>query len=112
MNRPPQPPQQQIQLNPLQLLQLTAATLGELQKWIEKKQGTPDDSHPKKTIEARNSIFHTRLLVNVRLNEILREVAAKRGPAVLGPLPEFAPQYVDTESTKAIYEKTLGHHAC
>ena len=100
---------QQIQLNPLQLLQITSATLGELQKWLEKKQGTPDDSHPKKTIEARNSIFHARLLTNLRLNEMLREIAASQ-KQFARPLPAFAPQYVDTESSRQMFDtvKTLG----
>jgi maltooligosyltrehalose synthase len=112
-------PQQQIQLNPIQLLQITSATLAELQKWIEKKQGTPDDSHPKKTIEARNSIFHTRLLTNLRLNEILREIAAKQQTAKLeaakkhpqGFLSEIVKEmkplpldYIDTDSTRQMFQ--------
>ncbi|NDC38509.1 MAG: hypothetical protein EBZ48_10710 [Proteobacteria bacterium] len=119
---------QQIQLNPIQLLQITGQVLGQLQQWIEKKQGTPDDSHPKHTITARNSIYHTRLLTNLRLQEMLREIAdaqkkqqllelakkAGAGQKFLDAtkLPELDLRLVDTATTERLFAKVKGQEGC
>ena len=67
---------QQVKLHPLQLLQITSEVLGQLKVWAEAKRGTPDDSHPHKTIEAITSLHHARLLCNVRLQEMARQIQA------------------------------------
>ena len=123
-----QQPQQQITLNPIQLLQITAATLEQLQKWIENKMGKyEEDSHPKKTLEARNSIFHTRLILGVRHREILVEIAkqqekARHEAALRAPqgyLAEIAKEmkplplaYIDTDDTKRMFHKVTTQQGC
>ncbi len=118
MNSPP--PQQQISLNPFQILSIADTALQQLQKWLEAKQGTLEDSHPAKTIEARNSIFHTRLLLGIRNRELLVELKAKQDEARTeaarkapqGFLAEIAKEmkplplaYIDTDDTKRLFAK-------
>lgn len=114
------PPPQQITLNPFQMLAVTAQTLAQLQQWIESKQGTIDDSHPKHTVTAKNSIFHTRMLLNVKQQEMLKEIvakqqqeklnAAKKAPQgflseIAKGLPSIPEAYIDTEDTKQLFGK-------
>ena len=122
---------QQVTLNPFQMIAVTATTLQQLQQWIEGKQGTIEDSHPKHTITARSSIFHTRLLLNLRQQEILKELAAhqraekfkqiqaatKGNPQ--GFLAEIAKEmkplpleYIDLEDSKRLFGKVKGQEGC
>ena len=124
-------PQQQVTLNPFQMIAVTATTLQQLQQWIEAKQGTIEDSHPKHTMTARNSIFHTRLLLNVRQQELLKELVAQQKAEKFkqiqaatkgnpqGFLAEIAkemqpyPQgYIDLEDTKRLFAKAKGQEGC
>lgn len=121
------PQQQQITLNPFQMLAVTAQTLAQLQQWIESKQGTIDDSHPKHTITAKNSIFHTRMLLNVKQQEMLREIVAKQSAAKMeaakrapqGFLAEIAKdmkplplEYIDTDDTARLFGKVTTQQGC
>ena len=109
-SQPPKQPQQ-IQLNPFQVIQVAAGALAQLQAWIEAKQGTPDDSHPSRTVDAKRSIVHTRLLLNVKYQELMREmIAAQKAPPP--PLKPFEPKFVDTESSKLMFEKVKTQQGC
>lgn len=66
-----QPPT--IQLNPIQLLQITDKVLAELRLWIEKKPEA-EVSHSDKDRTAIASLHHARLLCGLRLREIATEI--------------------------------------
>ena len=72
-----QQPKQQLTLNPVQLLQITSEVLGQLIEWVERKPA-PEVSHPQHDITARNSLFHARLLTNLRLREIIVEIQKRQ----------------------------------
>lgn len=64
---------QQIQLNPVQLLQITSEVLGQLKTWVEKRPAE-EVSHPEFDATAARSLHHARLICNVRLREIVMEL--------------------------------------
>lgn len=84
-------PRQQIQLNAVQLLQITSEVLGQLKDWIEKKH--PDDrTHSEVDANAARSLHHARLLTNLRLREIMIEVQKKQEAERQKTLNQFPPQ--------------------
>jgi len=72
-----QQPKQQLQLNPIQMLQITDMVLQQLREWVEKK--APEEvSHPEKDRTAVASLHHARLLANLRCREIMVEVQKRQ----------------------------------
>ena len=66
-------PKQQIQLHPVQLLQITSQVLGELKTWIETRP-EEERSHPEHDMTAAKSLHHARLITNVRLQHLVLEI--------------------------------------
>ena len=82
-----QQPRQQVQLNPLQLLQITSEVLGQLKEWAEKKAKEPQ-AHKEHDMTAVSSLHHARLLCNIRLREIMIEIQERQRQSVPAKKPD------------------------
>ena len=98
-------PQQQIKLNPIQMLQITDAVLKEMKEWAEKKAEDPQ-GHKEWDVTAVRSLHHARLLCSNRMREIILEVQkAQEAQKKVSPGQHTAPAKVLGHSGAASLEQ-------
>ena len=94
--------QQKIQLNPIQLLQITSEVLGQLKDWVEKRPAE-QTSHPEHDATAARSLHHARLLTNLRLREIVLELQKAQEEQRMKVLKEMpAQQQLNTTAARVV----------
>jgi hypothetical protein len=81
--------QKPLQITAQQALQITDSVLAQMLTWIDGKLGEPNN-HDGKTLDARKSLFHARLLLGVKHREMIQEAVKaqqKVRPLLQRPLP-------------------------
>ena len=89
--------QKPLQINALQALQITDTVLGQLLTWIDTKVTEPQ-GHKEKSLTAKRSLFHARMLLGVRHRELIMEAInaqKKARPLLQRPLPEINESLLD-----------------
>lgn len=89
--------QKPLQINALQALQITDQVLGQMLSWIETKVNEPQ-GHKDKSLIAKRSLFHARMLLGVRHRELVNEAikAQKQArPLIHRPLPPIDETLLD-----------------
>ena len=83
--------QKPLQITAQQALQITDSVLGQMLTWIDGKLGQ-SNNHDGKTLDAKKSLFHARLLLGVKHREMIQEAvkAQQKGrPLLQRTLPEI-----------------------
>ena len=87
-NQPAAPPpqqqpqqQQQIVLNPIQMMQITDSVLRQMEDWIREKEKNNTSTHKKHDVTALGSLFHSRLLLGVKMREFVQEAQKQQEDA-------------------------------
>ena len=86
-----------LQINALQALQITDQVLGQMIEWADKKIGEPQGNR-KYDVQAKRSLFHSRMLLGVRHRELVNEAikAQKQArPLLQRPLPTIDEGLID-----------------
>ena len=83
--------QKPLQITAQQALQITDSVLGQMIDWADKKIGEPNN-HDCKSLDAKKSLFHARLLLGVKHRELLQQAVKeqqKNRPLLVRQLPSI-----------------------
>ena len=86
-----------LQITAQQALQITDSVLAQMIDWVNKKIGEPNN-HDEKTMTAKKSLFHARMLIGVKHREMIHDAITaqkKARPLLQRPLPTIDEGLID-----------------
>lgn len=93
---------QQIQINPLQALQLCDQVLLQLDKYVDERIKKEPNNHKRHAITAHGSILHTRMLLNLRLRSLVQEYQAAEAKKREEALRKIPPKVAERITAAAV----------